>query len=141
LKIKYPRKIRSEDVKCILRNSNHPANYKAGCRVYKELEKNMFPALRKNTINPPAPLASNMQFEPNQTVYSYAQAVKISANINANKTMLKYKTLYGHSKQTIVWNQRILKCFLDRMDTMLITLITLITFIIKIMARLLKIVA
>jgi len=35
------------DVKCVLRNGNHPANYK-GCTVYKDLQKRTFPPLRRN---------------------------------------------------------------------------------------------
>jgi len=48
--IKYPRKTRSENVKCISRNSNHSANQKE-CQ---ELQRNMFPVLRKKTVNSPA---------------------------------------------------------------------------------------
>jgi len=40
------RKERSADVKCVLCNGNHPANYK-GCVVYKELQKANFPPLRQ----------------------------------------------------------------------------------------------
>ena len=40
------RRKRTDDVKCVLCEGNHPANYK-GCVVYKTLQKNMFPAQRK----------------------------------------------------------------------------------------------
>jgi len=40
---------RSQDVKCVLCNGNHFANYKA-CKVYKKLPKDMFPALTKKII-------------------------------------------------------------------------------------------
>jgi len=52
--------------------------------VYIELQKNMFLALRKRT-NSAAPLVSNVQSEPNQTTYSYAQAVKTALLQNINK--------------------------------------------------------
>lgn len=44
-----PRKERSDKVKCILCDGNHPANYK-GCTVYKELQKIQYPTpyQRKN---------------------------------------------------------------------------------------------
>ncbi|CAH2083988.1 unnamed protein product [Euphydryas editha] len=42
---KCPRKERSDKVKCILCDGNHPANYK-GCIVYKELQKIKFPTPR-----------------------------------------------------------------------------------------------
>lgn len=47
-----PRKGRSDQVKCVLCNGNHPANYKR-CAVFKEIQKVKFPPLRsRNTINP-----------------------------------------------------------------------------------------
>lgn len=39
------RKGRSDNVRCILCEGNHPANYK-GCSVYKELQKVKYPSLR-----------------------------------------------------------------------------------------------
>lgn len=39
---KCPRKERSNEVKCVLCNGNHPANYK-GCQVYQELQKVKYP--------------------------------------------------------------------------------------------------
>jgi hypothetical protein len=41
------RKDKSDNVKCVLGNGNHPANYK-GCTVYKDLQKRTFPPLRRN---------------------------------------------------------------------------------------------
>jgi len=71
------RKTRSNDVKCVLYNGNYSANYK-GCRVYKDLQRNMFPALRKKTIYIKSPISSsNMQSEINLTTQSYVQAASI----------------------------------------------------------------
>jgi hypothetical protein len=39
------RKEKSENVKCVLSDGNHPANYK-GCGVYKDLQKRTLPPLR-----------------------------------------------------------------------------------------------
>jgi len=39
-------KERSNHVKCVLCNGNHPANYK-GCMIYKELQRAKYPALRQ----------------------------------------------------------------------------------------------
>lgn len=50
-----PRKERSDKVKCILCDGNHPANYK-GCTVYKELQKLKYPApylMKKRTSEYP----------------------------------------------------------------------------------------
>jgi hypothetical protein len=38
------RKERSKDIKYVLYESNHTANYK-GCMIYKDLERNYFPVL------------------------------------------------------------------------------------------------
>lgn len=42
------RKDRSDNVRCVLCEGNHPANYK-GCSVYKELQKVKYPPLRPKT--------------------------------------------------------------------------------------------
>ena len=47
-----PHKEKSEHVKCVLCNSNHPANYK-GCIVYKEIKKRTFPPLRNKLDGKP----------------------------------------------------------------------------------------
>jgi len=44
-----PWKIKSENVKCVLCEGNHPANYKS-CMIYKDLQKRHFPTLRKKEI-------------------------------------------------------------------------------------------
>lgn len=43
--IECSRKERSDMVKCVLCSGNHPANYK-GCAIYKDLQKQKYPALR-----------------------------------------------------------------------------------------------
>ena len=42
------RKIRSDLVKCVLCDNNHPTNYKE-CTIYKKLQKSKYPALQKKT--------------------------------------------------------------------------------------------
>lgn len=66
--IHCPRKGRSEHVKCVLCNGNHPANCK-GCSVYKELQKVRYPALR--TRNIPTP---KMNINPSNTYADIAEA-------------------------------------------------------------------
>lgn len=44
-----PKKERTDNVKCVLCEGNHPANYK-GCAVYKQLQEKKFPALRKKQM-------------------------------------------------------------------------------------------
>ena len=68
------RKDKSDSVKCVLCNGNHPANYK-GCTIYKDLQKRTFPPLRrkqdaKHPYDLPKPQAT--------TASSYASALKSS---------------------------------------------------------------
>jgi hypothetical protein len=68
-----PRKERSSDIRCVLCNGNHPANYK-GCTVYKDLQKKKtFPALRPKQYTPPTPLQQTLHTQPGIT---YAQVTK-----------------------------------------------------------------
>jgi hypothetical protein len=66
-----PRKERSSDVRCVLCNGNHPANYK-GCKIYKDLQKTYAP-LRLKQYTPPAPLQQTLHTQPGIT---YAQITK-----------------------------------------------------------------
>lgn len=43
-------KTKLREVKCVLCEGNHPANYK-GCSVYKDLQKKAFPSLRKKELS------------------------------------------------------------------------------------------
>lgn len=85
MSVDCPRKTRSNDVKCILCEGNHPANYK-GCTVYKELQKIKYPSLRPKTIPgnkaikapgnllPKPQIYSNLL--PKPQTYSYSDAAK-----------------------------------------------------------------
>lgn len=65
------RKTKSNDVKCVLCNGDHPANYK-GCAVYKQLQQKTYPPLRNRQTNL-VPQQQNLQFT---SETSYAQALK-----------------------------------------------------------------
>lgn len=70
-----PRKGTNSDVRCVLCDGNHPANYK-GCTVYKQLQQKMFPPLRKKEAprKPTQPTQPTQQFvEDGRT---FADAVK-----------------------------------------------------------------
>lgn len=49
-----PKRDRSDFVKCVLCEGNHPANYK-GCTVYKDLQRQTFPPLRNKESHQNAP--------------------------------------------------------------------------------------
>ena len=51
LSIDCSRKTRSDQVKCILCNGNHPANYK-GCKVYRELQNVKYPKVPEQRSRP-----------------------------------------------------------------------------------------
>ena len=81
---KCPRKERSDKVKCILCEGNHPANYK-GCIVYKELQKIKFPTprpKRQQSAKHDFPQRKTTQESANKSKYardaevSYAAAAK-----------------------------------------------------------------
>jgi hypothetical protein len=66
----FPRKEKSEHVKCVLCDGNHPANYK-GCSVYKELQQRTFPPLRIKPDGKPSAALPHLHFRPG-TSYSTA---------------------------------------------------------------------
>jgi len=47
--INCPRREKSKDVKNVICEGNHPTNYK-DCMVYKDLQRNFFPTLRRKVI-------------------------------------------------------------------------------------------
>lgn len=76
---------RSNDVKCVLCENNHPANYK-GCQVYKELQDKVYPRLRGRELpnsgsHAPIPLQNqsipNVPSVPNHQTYA-----DVANNIN-----------------------------------------------------------
>jgi PAX-interacting protein 1 len=68
-----PRKEKSADVKCVLCEGKHPANYR-GCIVHKEIQRKKFPVPRSRILNSTAPEDSNYLSNQIQQGLSYAQA-------------------------------------------------------------------
>jgi hypothetical protein len=68
-----PRKEKSSEVKCVLCEGNHPANYR-GCIVHKELQRKKFPAIRPKVTSTLAPEFPIQPSNPVQKGLSYAQA-------------------------------------------------------------------
>jgi hypothetical protein len=67
-----PRKEKSDDVRCVPCEGNHPANYK-GCTIYKGLLKTKYPPLRPKQYVNKANLQHQSTVRPN---ISYVQALK-----------------------------------------------------------------
>lgn len=89
------RKEKSKDVKCVLCEGNHPANYK-GCMIYKELQQKTFPTLRKKVtiqkipdanVNPGISYAQ-IASEHNQTDSSANPPQNQSSDISELKSMV-----------------------------------------------------
>jgi len=74
--INYPRREKSNlksDLKC---EGNHPVNYK-GCIVYKSLQRNFFPILRRKVITS----ESQLRTEPANTQNRHVQAGRSYASV------------------------------------------------------------
>lgn len=80
-----PRKTRSDSVKCVLCEGNHPANYK-GCKVYRELQKIKFPPasaqVQKYRRSYDRTKQSN---NPSTTAMTYAEVVQDKTPHQANE--------------------------------------------------------
>jgi PAX-interacting protein 1 len=70
------KKEKSENVKCVLCDSNHPANYK-GCAVYKDLQKRTFPPLQSKQDEKNQKVLPQKQITPH---ISYANTLKPQHN-------------------------------------------------------------
>lgn len=77
------RKDKSKDVKCVLCEGNHPANYK-GCTVYKDLQKNHIPSIRKKTLPTKPHAVASLSNPTIQDKIPYSQAARTSnSNLQA----------------------------------------------------------
>lgn len=85
------RKGRSNNVKCVLCEGNHPANYK-GCKVYKELQNAKYPSLRQKQAQYPSPKKTHNRHtqydkheERTEPGVTYAQVSNNNKNNNDNE--------------------------------------------------------
>lgn len=83
---KCSRKERSDMVKCVLCDGNHPANYK-GCNIYKDLQKQKFPPLRNKLPQASKHARNNYAPEPN-----YTKATQFNSYANILKTGERRRT-------------------------------------------------
>lgn len=101
-----PRKIKSNEVKCVLCEENHPANYK-GCSVYKQLQRKIYPKLRNKEIpvtSQTPPLINTAPQNVEQTYQTYAEAVSNQPTANPNtdlrsNDMVELKTMMASLMQ------------------------------------------
>lgn len=127
LSTQCPKKERSKDVKCVLCNGNHPANYR-GCLVHKELQQQKFPPLRErssaNTI-PQTNLPSSSIRNPE---VSYAEMAKTQSQqlqaTNINNPVPQEVTQQSNDISEL---KQMMKGLMEQMGTMLNLLTTVIS--------------
>lgn len=119
------RRTKSNDVKCVLCDGNHPANYK-GCIVYKEIQKRKFPTLRPktNTAQPENNKTGRSLNPPN----TYAQVINKQQAIPPNLTVQNpTQIMLQHQEPTGSKLESMMLKLMERMDTVLNLLTTLIS--------------
>ena len=124
------RQEKTDAVKCVLCDGNHPANYK-GCSVYTELQLKSFPPLRRRPEVPSKPPPHNKTPAP-----SYAAALKSPPSLplpadQQTKQHNMYQQLPQPSQTVLPELQTMLKNFLDQMSIMINLLTTLIHKLVK----------
>jgi hypothetical protein len=134
-----PRKVKSEDVKCVLCQGKHPANYK-GCVVYKEIQKQKFPAPRSKQYAPTIPEASLIS-KPTERALGSLNQVKPGISYAQAATGMKIPQLTSRTYNTpqqpqtqdiqqsngMAELQKMLKSLMEQMNTMLNLLTVLVT--------------
>ena len=122
-----PRKTRSDKVRCVLCNGNHPANYK-GCSIYKDLQEKTFPRLRQRKPQEIENMKTNVNSNSNSKFNSYSDEARSSIN-NINQEDCNQPASQqneGFSKL-----QRMMETLIEQMTTMMSLLNTVITKLVK----------
>lgn len=119
-----PRKDKNNEVKCILCNGNHPANYK-GCAVYKELQKKKYPALREKQIRIPKQLVNTNLIQPGM---SYAQMARDNTRqIQTDNNAVRPQLFLPQQNNDMQELKQMMRGLMEQMGTMLNLLTTLIS--------------
>lgn len=117
-----PRKEKSTNVKCVLCEGNHPANYK-GCSIYKELQKKKYPPLRQK---PNTTMQRREQTD--QPGTSYAQICKgQQQEFAGNNTQPVNIQQYLPATNDMAELKHMMKGLMEQMGTMLNLLTTVIS--------------
>ena len=131
------RKERSEHVKCVLRDDNHPANYK-GCTIYKDIQKEPTHPYETNRMEKNWKVLLHTKIKPDM---SYASTLKSQQH--------QYETATPQSHQHTTYQQQpqlptsdiqelkvVMKGLMEQMGTMLSLLTTLVSKMAKITTQL-----
>lgn len=111
-----PRKEKNDQVKCVLCEGNHPANYK-GCAIYQELQKKKFPPLRNKSSQP----NHATPFRQTQPGISYAQmAREKSQQVQfANNVTQPQLPMMPQQSNDMFELKQMMKGLMEQMGTML----------------------
>jgi hypothetical protein len=121
-------KKKSEHVKCVLCNGNHPANYK-GCTVYKEIQKRTFPPLRNKLEGKRLAAEPHPHTRPG-TSYSAALTSQQQQYETATSSMQQIPTQQQQinpQPSEIHKLKTMMKRFMEQMNTMLHLLTTVVS--------------
>lgn len=152
LTVNCPRRNRSDGVRCVLCDGDHPANYR-GCTVYKALQEKQYPPLRqrpsenqiarRSSVSAPqggASQALSVDMQQNkgpvrmgptsstQTAISYSQALRDVANRTSSVKSVSKATNDGSTSQAGDMQElkNMLKTLMEQMGTMLNLLTALV---------------
>lgn len=121
------RKVKDNNVLCVLCDLNHPANYK-GCSVYKELQKISFPSLRDKDNGNDKPNQQETKSAHVRPGMSYAQAAREESQqtqfINNLQQSQTNKTRQSNDMSEL---KKMMKTLMEQMGTMLNLLTTLVS--------------
>lgn len=112
------RKIRNNDVKCTNCGENHPANYK-GCRVYKELQKIKFPALREKKTPVPAQSTHNPNTTLRQPRYFYSQVASSNRLLQSQENNTSSQAFVSPQQFSNNSLETMLTKMMEKMDVLL----------------------
>jgi hypothetical protein len=117
---------KSEHVKCVLLNGNHPANYKR-CTVYKEIQNRTFPPLRNKLEGKPLAAQPQTYTRPGTSYTSaltsqqYETATSSMQQIPTQQQQIQPQPCEIHELKTMM------KRLMKQMNTMLNLLTTVLS--------------
>lgn len=121
------KKERSDNVKCVLCDGNHPANYK-GCTVYKQLQDKKFPALRKKQfVQPKSSEDNTFNFQKVQPGISYAQMAREQSQQIQLENLSQHQPNSLKQSNDMLELKSMMKGLMEQMGTMLNLLTTLVS--------------
>lgn len=128
-------KVWGTNVKCVLCNGSHPANYR-GCTVYKEVQSRRFPPLREKTVEKSLPGSNPNPSYQLVTGTTYAQKLKNSIEIETeegNRTKVNHSmdNSKNQEQQPEQSSTQRLEIMMEKLMTKMDTILNLLTTIVS----------